>query len=173
MFMKLLTAARSWMLVFASLTLVAAASCTNDSTPNAPSDPPAQQTPAPTPPPNTNATGNVNVEIRPNPVPFSGTPITDVASCASSPNTWFYEQIFTETAGVEVHFTSRTDTFDGRVTNSGSTDVTVPAKGSFTIRSRWCSVASVSHTARSTFTGTDANGHSVTASGGDVQLQSR
>src|SRR5262245_17771837 len=172
MFIKLLTPARSWMLVFASLTLVAAVSCTND-TPNGPSDTPAQQPPGGPTPPDTNATGNVNMEIRPNPVPFSGTPITDVASCASSPNTWFYEQVFTETAGVEVHFTARTDTFDGRVTNSGSSDITVPARGSFTIRSRWCSVSPVSHTARSTFTGTDANGHSVTASGGDVQLLSR
>jgi len=172
MFIKLLTSARTWMLVFASLTLVAAASCTNDGTPNGPSDVPTPQTSGPTPP-DTNATGNVNMEIRPNPVPFSGTPITDVASCASSANTWFYEQVFTETAGVEVHFTARTDTFDGRVTNSGAADITVPARGSITIRSRWCSVSPVSHTARSTFTGTDANGHSITASGGDVQLLSQ
>jgi len=63
--------------------------------------------------------------------------------------------------------------FDGRVTNNGATDVSVPAKGTVTIKSRWCSAAAVSHTAKTTWTGTDANGHTVTASGGDVQLRSR
>ena len=115
----------------------------------------------------------MNVDVRPNPVPFSGAPITDVASCSGSANTWFYDQVFTETAGVAVRFTARTDMFDGRVTNNGSADISVPAKGTFTIKSRWCSAQGVSHTARSTFTGTDANGHPVTASGGDVQLRSR
>jgi hypothetical protein len=172
MFTKLLTPVRSWSLVFASLALVATVSCTTDKTPNAPDDTP-QQTPAPNPPPNTNTTANVNVDIRPNPVPFSGAPITDVASCAGSQNTWFYDQVFTETSGVAVRFTSRTDMFDGRVTNNGSADISVPAKGTTTIKSRWCSAAGVAHTARSTFTGTDANGHTVTASGGDVQLRSK
>ncbi len=165
-----LTPVRSWTVVLASLALVTTVSCTTDSTPNGP-DPTPQQNPAPTP--NTNATANVNVDIRPNPVPFSGAPITDVASCSGSTNTWFYEQVFTETAGVAVHFTARTDMFDGRVTNNGSADINVPANGTTTIKSRWCSAQGVAHTARSTFTGTDGNGHPVTASGGEVQLQSR
>ncbi len=165
---------RPWMLVFVCATAVVAISCTTDSTPNAPdSSTPAQQQPAPTPPANTNGTANVNVDIRPNPVPFSGAPITDAASCAGSANTWFYDQVFTETSGVAVKFTNRTDMFDGRVTNNGGTDISVPAKGTVTIKSRWCSAAAVSHTAKTTFTGTDANGHTVTASGGDVQLRSR
>jgi hypothetical protein len=163
---------RPWMLVFVCATAVVAISCTTDSTPNGPdSSTSAQQQPAPTP--NTNGTANVNVEIRPNPVPFSGAPITDAASCAGSANTWFYDQVFTETSGVAVKFTNRTDMFDGRVTNNGGTDISVPAKGTVTIKSRWCSAAAVSHTAKTTFTGTDANGHTVTASGGDVQLRSR
>ena len=162
---------RPWMLVFVCATAVVTISCTTDSTPNGPdSSTPAQQQPAPT---NTNGTANVNVEIRPNPVPFSGAPITDAASCAGSPNTWFYDQTFTETSGVAVKFTNRTVMFDGRVTNNGATDISVPAKGTVTIKSRWCSAASVSHTAKTTFTGTDANGHTINASGGDVQLRSR
>ena len=173
MFTKLLTPARSWTLVLASFALVTTVACTTDSTPNAPSPTP-QQNPAPTPPPPaTNATASVSVAIRPNPVPFSGTPITDVASCAGSANTWFYDQVFTETAGVAVRFTARTDIFDGRVTNNGPADINVPARGTTTIKSRWCSASSVSHTARSTFTGTDANGHPITASGGEVQLRSK
>ena len=172
MLITLLPPVRSSTVFFAGLALVACVSCTTDSSPNAP-DKAAQQTPAPTPQPTPAATGNVNVEIRPNPVPFSGAPITDVASCAGSANTWFYDQTFTETGGATVHFTNRTDSFDGRVTNNGSTDITVPAKGTTTIHSRWCSAASVSHTAQSTFTGTDTNGHTVTATGGQVQLRSR
>lgn len=35
--------------------------------------------------------------ISPNPVPFSGQAITDVASCRDRPNTWFYDQILKET----------------------------------------------------------------------------
>jgi hypothetical protein len=119
-------------------------------------------------------TANVSVEIRPNPVPFSGAPITDAASCAGSANTWFYEQVFTETAGAAVLFSQRTDEFDGRVTSANaSTAITVPARGSFTLKSRWCSASSVSHTAKTTFYGTDANGHQITVSGGTVQLRSR
>jgi hypothetical protein len=161
---------RPWMLVVVCVAAGAAASCTTDSTPNAPDS--AQQA-APTPPATTNGTASVNIEVRPNPVPFSGAPITDAASCSGSPNTWFYDQVFTETAGVAVKFTNRTDTFDGRVTNNGAADVSVPANGTVTIKSRWCSAAAVSHTAKTTFTGTDANGHTINASGGDVQLRSK
>ena len=169
MLMKLV---RPWTFAAICAVALAAASCTNDSTPNGPDATPQQQPPT-TPPTNTNSTANVNIEIRPNPVPFSGAPITDAASCASSPNTWFYDQVFTETAGVAVHFTNRTDTFDGRVTNNGAADITVPANGTVTIHSRWCSAAAVSHTAKTTFTGTDTNGHTINASGGDVQLRSK
>jgi hypothetical protein len=150
-------------------------SCGTDNTPTGPSSPQPAATPAPTPSPqpSPSATANVNIDVRPNPVPFSGAPITDVASCAGSPNTWFYDQNFTETTGVSVHFTHRNDSFDGRVTNDGSADITVPAKGTVTIHSRWCSAQSVSHTAVTTFTGTDANGHTISASGGTVTLRSR
>ena len=150
-----------------SLVVIAilAASCSKNGSPTSPSGGGDPTLP--------NATGSVRVNINPNPVPFSGAPITDAASCAGSPNTWFYDQVFTETAGVAVKFTNRTDMFDGRVTNNGATDVSVPAKGTVTIKSRWCSAAAVSHTAKTTWTGTDANGHTVTASGGDVQLRSR
>src|SRR5262245_31946835 len=163
---------RSWTVVLACATAFAAISCTTDSTPNAPDSPaPAQQQPAP--PATNNGTASVTVDVRPNPVPFSGAPITDAASCAGSPNTWFYDQVFTETAGVAVKFTNRTDSFDGRVTNNGAADISVPAKGTVTIKSRWCSAAAVSHTAKTTFTGTDSNGHTINASGGDVQLRSK
>jgi hypothetical protein len=114
------------------------------------------------------------MQIRPSPVPFSGQAITDVASCAGSANTWFYDQVFTETGGSAVHFTTRTDAFDGRTTtNNGATDITVPARGTTTIHSRWCSTSAASHTAQSTFNGTDAAGHAMTATGGQVHLNGK
>ena len=62
--------------------------------------------------------------ISPNPVPFSGQPITDIATCATRPNTWFYDQILKETGGVAVTVTRRVDTFDGA---AGAGDQSKPA----------------------------------------------
>ena len=81
-----------------------------------------------------NATGSVKVSINPNPVPFSGVPVTDTPGCATLPNTWFYDQVFTETAGNAVTLTSRTDFFDG----SPSTSSTV-FRLTFLQRARPCS----------------------------------
>jgi hypothetical protein len=169
-----LKSVRSLTLALVCVAGLVAASCSTDKSPTEPSattPAPAQPAPQPTPAPAT--TANVNVNIVPNPVPFSGAPITDVASCSGSANTWFYDQVFTETAGVSVHFTHRNDSFDGRVTNDGSADITVPAKGTFTLHSRWCSSQGVAHTAVTNFSGTDANGHPINASGGTVQLRSK
>jgi hypothetical protein len=139
---------------------------TNDPAPD-PTPPPA----TPNPPPATPARGNVEVRIQPNPVPFSGRPITDAASCAGSKNTWFYEQILRETGGSSVTITGRTDSFDGRrVNNVTNLNIVVPANGSMTIRSRWCSATSAAHTAQTTFTGRDAAGNSISTSGGAVRL---
>ena len=71
-------------------------------------------TPTPSPSPSTGSgTGAVQVTVSPNPVPFSGQAITDIASCATRPNTWFYDQVLRETAGVAVTITRRVDSFDG------------------------------------------------------------
>lgn len=138
----------------------------NESSPTGPSS----TTPAPTPtlPP---SSGSVRVEVVPNPVPFSGQPITDAASCSGSKNTWFYEQVLTETGGSEVTFKSRIDTFDGFTVNELSgLNIVVPANGSITLRSRWCSATAQEHVARSSFTGTDASGKLVTLTGPNVRL---
>jgi hypothetical protein len=137
----------------------------NESSPTGPSSTP---TPTPTLPP---STGTVQVEIVPNPVPFSGQPITDAAGCSGSKNTWFYEQVLRESGGSEVTFKSRVDTFDGFTVNELSgLNIVVPANGSITIRSRWCSATAQDHTARSSFTGTDASGKLVTLTGPNVRL---
>jgi hypothetical protein len=124
--------------------------------------------PAPAP-----ATGSLQVTVTPNPVPFSGQPITDAASCAGSKNTWFYQQILKETGGAAVTITGRIDKFDQRVVNTvNNLSMAVPANGSLTVQSRWCSAQAVAHTAQTTFTGTDANGHTVNVDGAMANLRS-
>jgi hypothetical protein len=115
----------------------------------------------------------VQVTVSPNPVPFSGQAITDIASCANRPNTWFYDQVLRETGGVAVTITRRVDTFDGAAGSATNPNLRIAANGSTTIRTRWCSVSSSAHTAQSTFSGTDANGKSWSVTGPLVRLQAR
>ena len=159
-----------WALV--CVAILATAACTGStSSPTAPSTPTPAPTPAPTP--TAVATGFVSVAINPNPVPFGGQPITDTASCAGSPNTWFYQQNFKESGGAAVTLTSRIDKFDQRVVNNVTNlSLAIPAMGTMSLQSRWCSSQAVSHTAQSTFSGTDANGHTVTVEGPVVTLKS-
>ena len=126
------------------------------------------------PPATTNlpaSTGSVKVDVYPNPVGFSGQPITDTKECSGYKNTWFYEQVLTETGGSEVTFKSRVDTFDGFVANNlTGLNIVVPANGTLSLQTRWCSVTAQEHTARSSFTGTDATGKLVTLTGPNVRL---
>jgi hypothetical protein len=116
----------------------------------------------------------VQISVAPNPVPFSGAPITDAASCAASPNTWFYEQTLKEVGGAAVTFTGRVDRFDGSPVNTlTGLSIVVPANGSVTIRSRWCSVSANEHNAQTSFTGTDASGTQVSVTGPSVRLLAR
>jgi hypothetical protein len=108
------------------------------------------------------ATGSVRVSINPSPVPFSGVPVTDTPECAGKPNTWFYDQVFTETSGAAVTLTSRMDFFDGfTVNNIQGISIDIPAGGSETRRARWCSGNATNHTAQSTFSGIDSRGNAV------------
>ena len=136
-------------------------------------------TPAPTPAPAPTATptqpsnssvGKVEVSVNPSPVPFSGQPISDISSCQSRPNTWFYDQVLRETGGVAVTVTERVDSFDGAVTARSNPGLRIPANGSTTIRTRWCSSSSAAHTAQTNFNGTDANGRVWSVTGTTVRL---
>ncbi len=159
--------------------VVAVSSC-GDSTPTAPTPtaqaptqpgPAPTPTPTPTPTPSPTPVGAVQITINPNPVPHSGAPITDAAGCAGVPHTWFYEQVFQETGGSTVTFTNRIDLFDDRETNNiGNLNVVVPANGSTSIRSRWCSSARVGHTAQTRWTGRDAAGRTISVLGPKVTL---
>jgi hypothetical protein len=135
------------------------------------SSPTEPSSPAPTttlPP----STGSVKVEILPNPVPFSGQPVTDAGpACNDKKNTWYYDQLFTESGGSEVTFRNRIDTFDGFTVNELSgLNIVVQANGKLTLHTRWCSGTPSDHTARSSFTGTDASGKMVTVTGPNVRL---
>jgi len=130
---------------------------------------PTSTTPTPILPP---STGSVKVDIVPNPVPFSGQPVTDAGpGCQGVKNTWYYDQVFTESGGSEVTFRNRTDTFDGFTVNELSgLNIVVQANGTLTLHTRWCSGVPNDHTARSSFTGTDATGKMVTVTGPNVRL---
>jgi hypothetical protein len=106
-------------------------------------------------------------------VPFSGQPISDLASCATRPNTWFYDQVVREAGGVAVTITERVDMFDGAVTSRTNPNLRIAAGQSTTIRTRWCSSAATAHTAQTNFSGTDANGRTFTLNGPVVRLQAR
>jgi hypothetical protein len=176
MVMKSTTFLRTWSIVFVFLAVLVTTSCgggIESPTEPTPVTPPVTQ-PTPPPAPAPNPTGRVEVAINPNPVPFSGQPITDAPSCANSPNTWFYEQVLTETGGADVTITGRIDKFDGRVVNTrDDLSIAIGARGSTTLRSRWCSSQPVAHTAQTTFSGRDASGNTLTVDGPTVQLQSR
>ena len=107
-------------------------------------------------------TGNISVTVNPNPVPFDGKPVTDVAGCERRNNTWYYELTLKESGGAPVTFTSQIDAFDGFVVNNLSgVKVQVPANGEITLHPRWCSATSAKHTAQHTWSGTDSNGNSI------------
>jgi hypothetical protein len=140
---------------------IVAVSCSKNGSPTSPSGGPDLP----------NATGSVQVSINPNPVPFSGTPVTDTPGCATLKNTWYYDQVFTETAGTAVTLTSRIDFFDGfSVNNIQGIAINIPAKGTAALKARWCSGNATGHTAQSTFSGVDSRGAAITVNTPVIKL---
>jgi hypothetical protein len=120
------------------------------------------------------STGGVDITIEPNPVPFSGSPITDTPVCANYENTWFYDTVLRETAGVEVMLTSRVDLFDDKTANTlTGLSIVLPPHGTQRLRTRWCSGADTAHTAQSSFSGADAQGRPVTVTSPVARLMKR
>jgi hypothetical protein len=155
----------SYCMVFLLAGFLAASGCSSSSNPAGPTDSaPNNNTATNTPPPSPTAgrTGRVTASVNPNPVPFDGKPISDIAGCARRNNTWYYELTLTETGGAPVTFTSQIDALDGFVVNNlTGVKVAVPANGEMKINPRWCSSTSGKHTAQHTFSGTDSNGNAV------------
>ena len=163
------------LIVAAAAFAFAASACSNGS-PTSPDPTPSGNTPptAGGPPPPTSPApspvGNITVQINPNPVPHSGARIPDAPGCANVQFTWFYDQVISETGGSTVTLTNRIDLFDDRETNNRAINVVVPANGSTTIQTRWCSSARAAHTAQTRWSGTDARGRSITVLGPRVTL---
>jgi hypothetical protein len=132
-----------------------------------PSAPSAAAPAAPGPAP----LATVQVGVNPDPVPFSGVPILDTGECADYTNTWFYDTVLHETAGVNVTFTSRIDLFDGKVANNlTGLNIALGPHDTVVLHTRWCSGASSAHSAQSIFGGVDGNGNLVSAQGQVAQL---
>jgi hypothetical protein len=113
----------------------------------------------------------VQVSVNPDPVPFSGTPITDAPECANFVNTWFYDTVLQETAGGNVTFTTRLDLFDGKVANNlTGLKIVLGPHDTVVLHTRWCSGASTAHSAQSIFGGVDGAGNAVSAQGQVAQL---
>jgi len=157
-----LTSRRALLLLLIMCTVVAAIKCTSSNgSPTGPS-------PAGAPP---GATATVQITVKPNPVPFSGAPITDAPNCANYANTWFYDQVLQEYGGNTVTFTSRVDTFDGKTANNiTGLNIVLGPHDSITLHVRWCSGAGVAHAAQSIFSGVDGTGQVVSAIGPVAQL---
>jgi hypothetical protein len=152
-----------WALLFlAVVAAVSAIDCTHSS--GSPTGPSADPPPGAT-------TATVSITVRPNPVPFSGSPITDAPNCANYANTWFYDQVLQEFGGNKVTFTSRVDTFDGRTANNlTGLNIVLNPHDSITLHARWCSGAGIAHAAQSMFSGVDGAGNVVTVTGPVAQL---
>ena len=164
----------AWLAVVACATALAiGCNATSPTAPDPVTPPPVVTTPPPSnpgPSPGPTPTGAVTITVNPDPVPHSGQPITDAAGCANVRYTWFYDQVFQETGGSQVTFTNRIDLFDERETNNVSTNIVVPANGSFTMRSRWCSSDRREHSAQTRWTGTDAAGRTIVVLGARARL---
>ena len=155
-------------LAVAASVLLISAGCSDSPTAPTPitSSPPTQPGPAPTPA----ASGALTITINPNPVPHSGAAITAAAGCAGVRYTWFYDQVLQETGGVAVTLTNRIDLFDDRETNNLGVNIVLPANGSTTVRSRWCSSNRAAHSSQTRWSGTDAAGRSISVLGPRVIL---
>ena len=154
----------SYSVVFLFAAFLATSGCGSTSNPAGPSDttPSANNTPTPAPNSSVGRTGSVTVTVNPNPVPFSGKPITDVAGCAKRNNTWYYELTLKESGGAPVTFSAQIDAFDGFVVNNlTGIKITIPANGEVKLNPRWCSSTSGKHTSQHTFSGTDSSGNAI------------
>jgi hypothetical protein len=166
------TLARGCQFVAVAAFVVAASACSGDSPTSPSANPPTASGPPP-PPTNTPApdpTGVLTVQINPNPVPHSGARIPDAPGCANVQFTWFYDQVLRETGGSAITLTNRIDLFDDRETNNRAVNIVIPANGSTTIATRWCSSTRAAHSSQTRWTGTDASGRSISVLGPKATL---
>lgn len=172
--MKSINSFRIWSLVALCLAALVAAACgAIEPSPTSPSPTP---TPTPTPGPATSSGGGrLEIAVNPNPVPWSGQAITDSAGCANVPNTWFYDQVLTNSGGNTISVSDRTDYFNDReVSKRTALGIVINPGASTTIKTRWCTSQSGSQTAQTNWGATDlTTGAVITAIGPRVTLRAK
>lgn len=112
----------------------------------------------------------VRLKVDPEPVPHSGTPITDNNYCRPLKYTWFYDQYIHAETGVQVIFSERENFFDGRFASKNNETLTLNGNGTIVLKTRWCSGYGVFHYTQTRFKGKDEYGEPVTISGPWVRL---
>ena len=128
--------------------------------------------PAPNPSPAPSGPGALEVTITPNPVPYSEPP----AQGCSLPHTWQYTQVLRNTGGTTITISDRVNFFDGARTGEATgLGIVIQPGGSHTVtpQTRWCSTNNIEHSARSDWSGSDANGAPIALTGPNVRLLPR
>ena len=138
-----------------------------DSWPPGPPPRPSPGAPVPEPP---STHFRVLLKVDPEPVPYSGRPVTDTTACRDLPHTWYYDQHLHAETGIGVTFTERENFFDGRFVSRNSQTIQLQGNGTVILRTRWCSGHAKFHYAQTRFKGRDENGEPITISGPWVRL---
>lgn len=126
--------------------------------------------PGPAPAPAPSGPGALSVTVTPNPVPWSSQPI---ANCSLA-NTWTYEQTLRNTGGVTITISDRSDYMNGaRVSTRSGLGIVLKAGETNVITTRWCSANSTEQSARTDFTGSDANNARISFTGPTVKLSAK
>jgi len=112
----------------------------------------------------------VIIKVNPEPVPYSGQPITDVSSCRNLKHTWFYEQIVHAETGIGITIQIRENFFDGRFVNKNSEKIWIRGNGTAVLKTRWCSGYKVFHYTQTRIKFTDDEGGQFEVSGPWVRL---
>lgn len=123
--------------------------------------------PVPTPP---STHERARVEVNPEPVPYSGAPITDTRSCRDLKHTWFYDQIVYAQTPVGITIQIRENFFDGRFVNRNTEKIWMAGGSTVVLKTRWCSGYARFHYAQTRFRFTDDEGGEFTVDGPWVRL---
>ena len=88
-------------------------------------------------------------------------------------NTWFFNSVLTESAGVAVTITSTQNSIDGSQAAEIAGNVAIAARGSVTVPRAFCFSQPTQHVLQSTWRGTDANGRAIVVTSPVVTLLAR
>jgi hypothetical protein len=109
--------------------------------------------------------------VSPNPVPYSGQPVSGCSS--SSPHTWTYTQVLRNVGGTRFTLTRRANYFDGTKISEPSQSITIEPGQSHNVATNWCSSRNEEHTARTDWFGEDTAGNKVDLTGPNITLSAK